>query len=51
VAVEFAKQIIEALKSINAKQGPPPPPPVDLSGAKNTKARALTLEFKKVSEV
>ena len=51
VAVEFAKQIIEALKSINAKQGPPPPPPVELSGAKNTKARASTLEFKTVSEV
>jgi hypothetical protein len=49
--VEFAKQIIEALKLINTKQGPPPPPLIDLLSAKNTKARALTLEFKKVSEV
>jgi hypothetical protein len=51
VTMEFAEQIMEALKSINAKQRPPPPPPVELSGAENTKARALTLEFKKVSEV
>jgi hypothetical protein len=45
---------VEALKSINAKQGPPP---VKLSNtatdtkSKELKARASTLEFKKVNEV
>jgi hypothetical protein len=51
VAVEFAQQIMEALKSTNTKQGPPPPPPVEPSGAEKPKARASMLEFKKVSEV
>jgi hypothetical protein len=51
VAVEFAQQITEALKSTNTNQGPPPPPPVEPSGAENSKARASTPEFKKVSEV
>jgi hypothetical protein len=51
VAVEFAEQIMEALKSINAKQGPPPPPAVEPPGVEKPKARASTLEFKKVSEV
>jgi hypothetical protein len=49
--VEFAEQIMEALKSINAKQRPPPPPPVEPSGVEKPKARASTLGFKKVSEV
>lgn len=48
--MEFAEQIMEAFKSINAKQGPPPPP-VEPSGVEKPKARASTLEFKKVSEV
>ena len=50
VAVDFAQQLIEAFKSINSKQGPPPPP-AEPSDAREPKARASTLEFKKVSEV
>jgi hypothetical protein len=54
VAEDFAQQIVEALKSINAKQGPPT---VNLSNtatdtkSEEPKARASTLEFKKVNEV
>jgi hypothetical protein len=43
VAVEFAQQIMEALKSTNTKQEP--------SGAGMPKARASTLEFKEVTKV
>jgi hypothetical protein len=51
VAVEFAQQIMEALKSTNTNQMPPPPPPVEPSDTEKPKARASTLEFKKVIEV
>ncbi|KAH6661627.1 hypothetical protein B0J14DRAFT_622151 [Halenospora varia] len=45
-ATEIANAIIEVLKSTNTKQAPPPPP-IEPLGAKESKARALTLEFKK----
>jgi hypothetical protein len=50
VAVEFAQQIMETLKSTNTNQMPPPPL-AEPSGTENLKARASTLEFKKVSEM
>jgi hypothetical protein len=51
VAVEFAQQLIKALKSTNTKQGPPPPPvkPSDEFG--EPKAQASRLELKTVNEV
>lgn len=51
VAEEFAQQIVEALKSINAKQGPPPVNTATDTKSEEPKARASTLEFKKVNEV
>jgi hypothetical protein len=55
VATEFAQQFVEALKSVNAKQEPPPPAkPFSASHedkSEEPKARASTLEFKKVNEV
>lgn len=55
VATEFAQQFVEALKSVNAKQGlPPPAKPVSAGHedkSEEPKARASTLGFKKVNEV
>lgn len=54
VAVELAKQIMEAIKSINAKQGPPAPVELDAvaqSQPENTVARASKVEIKTVDEV
>jgi hypothetical protein len=54
VAVEFAQQIMEALKLINAEQESPPVQPSDTAAEakpEEPKARASTLEFKKVNEV
>ena len=55
VAAEFAQQVVEALKSVNAKQEPPPPAkpsrPGHEDGSEEPKARASTLGFKKVNEV
>jgi hypothetical protein len=49
------QQFVEALKSVNAKQEPPPPAKPFSSGHEDKsaepKARASTLEFKKVNEV
>jgi hypothetical protein len=45
---------VEALKSINAKQGPPPvklSDPATTTKSEGPKARASTLAFKKVNEV
>jgi hypothetical protein len=51
VAVEFAQQIIEALKSTNTKQGPPAPPAKASGEPGEAKARASRLELKTVNEV
>ena len=55
VATAFAQQVVEALKSVNAKQEPPPPPkplsPGHDDESAEPKARASTLGFKKVNEV
>jgi len=55
VAMEFAQQLVEVLKSVNAKQEPPPPAKPFSAGhgdkSEEPKARASTLEFKKVNEV
>jgi hypothetical protein len=52
IAAEFAQQVVEALKSVNAKQEPPPPAKPSSPGHEDEpKARASTLEFKKVNEV
>jgi hypothetical protein len=51
VAVEFAQQFMDALKSINSKQGPPPPPAKPSGESGQPKARASRLEFKTVNEV
>jgi hypothetical protein len=50
-AVEFAKQIVEALKSANDSKELSPPPPVEQSTTEKPKVRASTLEFKTVNEV
>jgi hypothetical protein len=53
--MEFAQQLVEVLKSVNAKQEPPPPTKPFSAGhgdkSEEPKARASTLEFKKVNEV
>jgi hypothetical protein len=49
VAVEFAQQLVEALKSINSEQEPSLPPGKPSAG--EPKARASRLEFKTVDEV
>jgi hypothetical protein len=55
VATDFAQQFVEALKFANAKQEPPPPAKPSSAGhedkSEEPKARASTLEFKKVNEV
>jgi hypothetical protein len=55
VATDFAQQFVEALKLANAKQEPPPPAKPSSAGhedkSEEPKARASTLEFKKVNEV
>jgi hypothetical protein len=51
IAVEFAKQIVEALKSSKDGKELPPPPHVEQPTTEQPKSRASTLEFKKVSEV
>ena len=55
VATDFAQQVVEALKLANAKQEPPPPVKPSSPGhedkSEEPKARASTLEFKKVNEV
>jgi hypothetical protein len=51
VAVEFAQQFMDALKSINSQQGPPPPPAKPSGESGQPKARASRLEFKIVNEV
>jgi hypothetical protein len=51
VAVEFAQQFMDALKSINSKQGAPPPPAKPPGESGQPKARASRLEFKTVNEV
>ena len=55
VTTDFAQQVVEALKLANAKQEPPPPLKPSSAGhedkSKEPKARASTLEFKKVNEV
>ena len=48
IAVEFAQQIMDTLKSINSKQGPPPP---SVKSSGEPKARASRLEFKNIKEV
>jgi hypothetical protein len=55
VTIEFAQQLVEVLKSVNTKQEPPPPTKPFSAGhgdkSEEPKARASTLEFKKVNEV
>lgn len=52
VTTEFVQQFLDILKSLSTKQGPPPPPPVvDKVEFEGPKARASTLEFKKVNEM
>jgi hypothetical protein len=51
VAMEFAQQLTEALKSTNTKQGPPPPPAKPSGEFGEPKAQASRLELKTVNEV
>ncbi|KAF8850015.1 P-loop containing nucleoside triphosphate hydrolase protein [Acephala macrosclerotiorum] len=51
VAMEFAQQLMDALKSIDSKQEPPPPPAKPSGESVQPKARASKLEFKTVNEV
>ncbi|KAF4628400.1 hypothetical protein G7Y89_g9752 [Cudoniella acicularis] len=51
VTTEYAQQFFDILKSLSTKQGPPPPPAaIDKVESEELKARASTLEFKKVNE-
>jgi chaperone BCS1 len=53
VIVQFAQEFLDIVKSLSTKQGPPTPPPTaaDKVESEEPKARASTLEFKKVNEV
>ena len=52
VTTEHVQQFFDILKSLSTKQGPPPPPAAaDKVESEEPKARASTLEFKKVNEV
>jgi hypothetical protein len=55
IAREFVEQCVEALKSVSAKNEPLPPPTPSSAGSEDEsttpKARASTLDFKRVNEV
>ena len=52
MTTEHVQQFFDILKSLSNKQGPPPPPAAaDKVESEEPKARASTLEFKKVNEV
>jgi len=52
LTTEHVEQFLDILKSLGTKQGPLPPPAAsDKVESEEPKARASTLEFKKVNEV
>ena len=52
MAIEFSQQIMEDLRTTNSKEKlPPTPPPVQSSNADDPRARASSLERKKVNVV